>query len=88
MKSYVDDLKLLAFLILYWVAILIGFVYVSKIAVASFFYFSNGNFYFAWKDVLNYAIRAGLGGGIPLGCGIWVMSKLEKRKKNSFPPND
>ncbi|WP_413726397.1 hypothetical protein [Sodalis sp. RH16] len=86
MKSIVIDLKLLALLLFYWVAILIAFVFLSKIAVALFFYFSNGNFYFAWTDALDYAIKAGLGEGIPLACGIWVMSKLGERKKSLLPP--
>jgi hypothetical protein len=88
MKPIIIDLKLLALLLFYCVVVLISLVFFSKISVALFFYFSDGSFYFSWMDALDYSVRAGLGGGIPLGCGIWVMSKLGGCNKSQPPPKD
>lgn len=39
-----------------------------------------GGVEFSWVQNLILSARGGVGGGVVLGIGVWVMSKLEEKK--------
>ncbi|WP_413742172.1 hypothetical protein ACL2XO_03260 [Sodalis sp. RH15] len=76
---------LLVFLILYCVALAIVTVLMTKVIVFIIGYLFFDASYFDWKEDSFYAFKAGVAGGIPLGIGCWILSKLKENKEKSSP---
>ncbi|MDX6914706.1 immunity protein [Pectobacterium carotovorum] len=55
-------------------------VLLIRLGIASVFFFKDGFFYFSWQNGVIDSARKGLSGGIPLGVGIWIMSRLKANK--------
>lgn len=69
------------FLIIYWICILFLTIFLVKIGIAGIFFFNDGAFYFKWQHQLVDSGRIGFFGGIPIGIGSWVLSKMEETKR-------
>lgn len=51
------------------------------ISIYAYSFLTTGNYPFYIEDVI-YSAKAGLAGGIPLGIGSWVLTKIEEHKKH------
>ncbi|WP_160126008.1 MULTISPECIES: hypothetical protein [Serratia] len=80
MKIKLAELRALVVLVISYIVIVGAILFAVRLGVALTFYIKNGYFYFAWVDVLSYAMTVGLSAGIPLGIGIWFMSWMKTRK--------
>ncbi|WP_416638649.1 hypothetical protein [Pseudomonas sp. OHS18] len=56
-------------------------VFFMRLAAALYIYIVGGGFEFSWIHNLILSARGGVSGGVVLGIGVWVMSKLEEKKK-------
>lgn len=80
MKIKTVGIRLLFFLLGYWIFILSIFVFGAKLTIAFIFFLQDGIFYFDWINNINSSFRTGIATGIPLGIGIWIMSRLKLKK--------
>jgi len=56
-------------------------VFLLKFGVALFFYVSSGEFRFMWDDAFIASAKGGGATGGVLGLGMWLMTKLEEKRK-------
>lgn len=80
MKFEKVDIKLLLMLISVLVLTSFLIVFFMRLAAALYIYMVGGGFEFSWVQNLILSARGGVGGGVVLGIGVWVMSKLEEKK--------
>ena len=82
------NFRLLVFLIGYCVIFLFLFVMLLVFGMSVYAYFNVGGLNYGWGDVI-YSGKTALAGGIPLGIGCWILSKLDERKRNApHPPEE
>ncbi|WEF12520.1 hypothetical protein M9782_04295 [Pectobacterium actinidiae] len=74
-------IKTLLMLIISFSALIAITIILIRLGVASVFFFKNGTFYFSWYNGVIDAVKKGLSGGVPLGIGIWIMSRLKLNKE-------
>ncbi len=79
---------LLIFLIFYCALLAIATVLMTKVIIFFICYLFFDVSYFDWRKETFYAFKAGVAGGIPLGIGCWILSKLKENKEKSSSPND
>ncbi|MGD8106440.1 immunity protein [Pantoea sp. FN0302] len=80
MKQSNYGLTTLLILLLSFVTIM-TLVVLSGCLCASFLvYLKSGAFIFGWQDDVLFSIKKGLITGIPVGTGIWILSKLKENK--------
>lgn len=72
-------------LALIFVSVLTSFliVFLMRLLAALYLYIDGGFFEFSWVQNFILSARGGLGGGVVLGIGIWVMAKLEESKSKN-----
>ncbi|WP_416042043.1 hypothetical protein ACM3CU_06630 [Edwardsiella ictaluri] len=75
--------RLLCFLIIYCVCISTGIIFFIRLLITCIYFYKNGLFEFDWVLNVIYSVKMGLSGGIPLGIGCWILSKLDERKRLS-----
>ncbi|PZW39022.1 hypothetical protein [Pseudomonas sp. URMO17WK12:I2] len=71
-------------LALVFISVLTSFlvVFLMKLLAALYIYIVGGG-EFSWAQSLIMSARGGVGGGVVLGIGIWVMAKLEELKSKN-----
>ncbi|VVE46123.1 hypothetical protein PSO31014_04386 [Pandoraea soli] len=72
-----DIIQILIFII-YLSASLSLLTLSARFFVAIYFLITHGEFYFSSSN-FTYSIKAGTAAGIPLGFGIWILGKINKR---------
>lgn len=66
-------------------ALFLFFDAISVLLAIFLVYFKTEFFVFNWKDIFTSFFRAGYLGGVILGIGLWIKSKLQERKdKKTF----
>lgn len=76
--KFTNDIKKITILTLYFCTFFSITIYTTRLIIFSYFFFINGLFNFGINDIY-YSIKAGISGGIPVGIGSWVLTKLENR---------
>ncbi|WP_445375446.1 immunity protein [Photorhabdus tasmaniensis] len=59
-----------------------------RLGVAVIFFLRDGHFYFEWANNTLDSVRRGGAIGLPLGVGIWILSRLKENRGNKTPPSD
>ncbi|TCV90924.1 immunity protein [Biostraticola tofi] len=60
--------------------IIMTLVVLSGCLCAAFLvYLKNGAFIFGWQEDVLFSMKRGLITGMPVGTGIWILSKLKKK---------
>ncbi|WP_312244763.1 hypothetical protein [Stutzerimonas nitrititolerans] len=72
---------LLLFLVVFNIIFIFFLVFLLKFGVALFFYVSSGEFRFMWDDAFIASAKGGGATGGVLGLGMWLMTKLEEKRK-------
>lgn len=69
------------FFLLFYCSFLISTVlFICQLGVSTFFYFSDGQFLFLWREAFHIALQKGCIAGFILGIGLWIKAKLQERK--------
>ncbi|MCG8156397.1 hypothetical protein JMY81_21290 [Brenneria goodwinii] len=76
MKIKTVGARLLFFLLVYWTLVLSLFCFIAKLAISFIFFLKDSVFYFDWINAATTSLKTGIAVGIPLGVGIWIMSRL------------
>lgn len=82
MSSKQMGYKLLFILIGYSIFIMLIIALLACLGSALLVYYERGVFLFDFRNDFIYSLKAGLAAGIPAGIGIWILSKMQSKKKN------
>lgn len=73
--------KLLFLLIFLSSATVFFIVFLMKLIAALYVFTVAGMFEFLWVENLIVSARGGLGAGVVIGIGMWIISRLEEKKR-------
>ncbi|MGB8663847.1 MAG: hypothetical protein WCD24_03655 [Serratia inhibens] len=76
-------IHLLIFLIIYCIIFSVLAVLLAKGVIAFVGHLEGNISSFSWPKEFMHALKVGIAGGLPLGIGCWVLSKLDEKKKSS-----
>ncbi|MGB9095786.1 immunity protein [Erwinia sp.] len=88
MKQRNYGLTALLILLLSFVTIMTLVVLSGCLCATFFVYLKNGSFIFSWQEDVVFSIKKGLITGMPVGAGIWILSKMKEIKEDKSPPSD
>lgn len=75
--------KLLALLVFMSSATVFFIVFLMKFIAALYVSTITGVFEFLWVESLIISARGGLGAGVVTGIGMWIITRLEEKKKRA-----
>lgn len=86
MKKRSYGLTALLILLLSFITIMTFAILSGCLCAALLVYLKTGCFMFGWVEDVLFSMKRGLITGLPVGAGIWIMSKLKEKKED--PPCD
>ncbi|KAA5962157.1 immunity protein [Pantoea sp. M_9] len=86
MKKRNYGLTTLLILLLSFVTIMTLVVLSGCLCAAFLVYLKNGTFILGWQEDVLFSIERGFITGMPVGAGIWILSKFKGNKEKEGPP--
>ena len=75
--------KLLVLLVFLSSATVFFIVFLMKLIAALYFFTVAGGVEFLWVENLIVSARGGLGAGVVIGIGMWIISRVEEKRKRA-----